>query len=102
MKGLNPSLIGSPRLTNSMMKATRLSSLPPEVWVCFLGQLNVPMIDGTKVTLEQLKKWNVKYHELHLGKPAGDFYIDDKALKDTDFLNDGQVCWVATHLLHQS
>ena len=40
-----------------------------------------------ELTNSQLKKWGCKYHELHLSKPAGDFYIDDKAMKDTDFFN---------------
>ena len=30
----------------------------------------------------QLKKWGVKYHELIMGKPYGDFFIDDKAHND--------------------
>ena len=42
-----------------------------------------------ELTESQLKKFGVKYHELHLSKPAGDFYIDDKAIKDTDFFNNG-------------
>lgn len=29
-------------------------------------------------TKRQLKKFGVRYHELHLGKPAADFYVDDK------------------------
>ena len=29
-------------------------------------------------TLNQLKKWGVKFHELYLGKPEADFFIDDK------------------------
>ena len=29
-------------------------------------------------TRKQLDSWNVKYHSLFLGKPAGDHYIDDK------------------------
>jgi hypothetical protein len=37
------------------------------------------------LTDSQLKRWGCKYHELHLSKPAGDYYIDDKAVKDTDF-----------------
>ena len=40
-----------------------------------------------ELTSSQLKKWGCKYHELHLSKPAGDVYIDDKAMKDTDFFN---------------
>ena len=38
-----------------------------------------------KLTEAQLKKYGCKYHELHLSKPAGDYYIDDKAVKDSDF-----------------
>lgn len=36
-------------------------------------------------TENQLKSWNVKYNELILGKPQGDFYIDDKGVKDEHF-----------------
>lgn len=37
------------------------------------------------LTQEQLKKWNVKYHYLILGKPSGDYYIDDKGINDNEF-----------------
>ncbi len=37
------------------------------------------------LTEKQLKDWGVKYHHLILGKPSGDFYIDDKGIKDYDF-----------------
>jgi len=37
------------------------------------------------LTESQLKKYGCRYHELHLSKPAGDYYIDDKAIKDSDF-----------------
>ncbi len=37
------------------------------------------------MTEKQLKEWNVKYHALFLGKPAGDLYIDDKGIRDIDF-----------------
>ena len=40
------------------------------------------MYDFTK---KQLDNWGVKYHMLFLGKPAGDLYIDDKAMRDIDF-----------------
>ena len=39
------------------------------------------------LTKVQLEKWGVKYHSLFLGKPAGDFYIDDKAVSDVDFFS---------------
>ncbi len=41
-----------------------------------------------EATETQLKKWNVKYDSLYLGKPFGDVYVDDKALKDKDFFKD--------------
>ena len=37
------------------------------------------------VTTEQLDLWGLKHHRLILGKPAGDFYIDDKGVLDKDF-----------------
>ena len=33
-------------------------------------------------TYNQLKGWGCKFHELHMGKPAGDYYIDDKGIND--------------------
>jgi hypothetical protein len=41
-----------------------------------------------ELTKEQLSEWGVKYHDLFLGKPAGDFYIDDKGIRDDDFFTD--------------
>jgi hypothetical protein len=35
---------------------------------------------GFDFTKKQLKKWQVKYHELILGKPSYDIFIDDKML----------------------
>jgi len=37
------------------------------------------------LTEQQLRKWNIKYHNLILGKPAADFYIDDKGINDEDY-----------------
>lgn len=31
-------------------------------------------------TYKQLKKWGLRFHELHLGKPSADLYIDDKSI----------------------
>ena len=36
-------------------------------------------------TIAQLKQWGAKHHGLFLGKPAGDFYIDDKGISDENF-----------------
>lgn len=35
---------------------------------------------GYKQTFNQLKKWNLKFHKLLLGKPSFDIFVDDKAL----------------------
>lgn len=51
-------------------------------------------IDWRETTEFQLKKWGVKYHELILGKPEGDIFLDDKAFNvlnwewSLDFDND--------------
>mgnify|MGYP001243645255 CR=1 FL=1 len=36
-------------------------------------------------TRQQLVSWGVKHHDLILGKPAADVYVDDKGIKDLDF-----------------
>jgi len=38
-----------------------------------------------RMTKDQLDSWGLKYHQLFLGKPAGDIYIDDKGVKDEEF-----------------
>jgi benzoyl-CoA reductase/2-hydroxyglutaryl-CoA dehydratase subunit BcrC/BadD/HgdB len=35
---------------------------------------------GKKLTENQLKKWNLKYHKLIMGKPSFDILIDDKSI----------------------
>jgi len=41
-------------------------------------------LDWKDFTEKQLGSWGLKYHELILGKPHADIYIDDKSI--TDFL----------------
>ena len=36
-------------------------------------------------TYNQLILWGCKFHELHMGKPSGDYYIDDKGINSNDF-----------------
>lgn len=42
-------------------------------------------------TLTQLKLWGIKFHSLYLGKPSGDYYIDDKGMKDEEFFGN-KIC----------
>jgi len=41
-------------------------------------------IDWRELTEKQLKKWNVKYHELKLDKPHYDLFICDKVMNTKD------------------
>jgi len=40
-----------------------------------------------QVTLEQLNRWNCKFHELRMGKPAYDLFIDDKNINSETYFN---------------
>jgi histidinol phosphatase-like enzyme len=42
-------------------------------------------IDWTDVTRNQLDSWGANYHDLKLGKPQYDLFIDDKALNTNDW-----------------
>lgn len=42
-------------------------------------------IDWRGVTEKQLAGWGVRYHQLFLGKPTADIYIDDKARNAADW-----------------
>lgn len=43
------------------------------------------------LTRAQLDAWQCKYHELILGKPSGDYYIDDKAVHTDIFFKRGNM-----------
>jgi len=42
------------------------------------------------VTTKWLKKYGVKYHELILGKPKFDVYVDDINITPENFMNDNE------------
>lgn len=39
------------------------------------------------VLIEWLDSWGIPYDEIHMGKPYGQLYIDDKAVRPDEFLN---------------
>ena len=39
-------------------------------------------------TKKQLESWGVQFHDLFLGKPSGDYYIDDKGIEADAFFAD--------------
>jgi CMP-N-acetylneuraminic acid synthetase len=42
--------------------------------------------DWSAITREQLRRWDVRHHELRFGKPAADFYVDDRAISPATLL----------------
>tara|TARA_R100000657_G_C4675392_1_gene121017 strand:+ start:1404 stop:1706 length:303 start_codon:yes stop_codon:yes gene_type:complete len=42
-------------------------------------------LDWREVTEKQFEEWGVKYHELHLGKPIYDWFIDDKNINSEEY-----------------
>ena len=54
------------------------------IWL-FTARGTDTKIDWTSVTIGQLKKWGVSYHNLLFGKPSADRYIDDKAINAAHF-----------------
>lgn len=55
--------------------------------IIFTARGTVTKIDWLDITKKQLKKWNVKYHQLIFGKPNADYYIDDKGIFSNNFFN---------------
>ena len=45
-------------------------------------------IDWTDLTTQQLNEWGCKFHDVRLGKPSYDIWIDDKAMNDKHFFHD--------------
>lgn len=48
--------------------------------ILFTARGTKTKIDWTSITIHQLERWGVKYHDLIFGKPAGLQYIDDKGI----------------------
>jgi ribonucleotide monophosphatase NagD (HAD superfamily) len=48
--------------------------------ILFTARGSATGIDWAQVTRSQLEDFGVRYHELRFGKPAADFYIDDRML----------------------
>ena len=40
------------------------------------------------ITYEQLKSWGCKFHELRMGKPSYDLFIDDKNINSEEYFKD--------------
>ncbi len=51
----------------------------------FTARGSVSGIDWRQETERQLRSWGVRYHELLLGKPHADLYVDDKGVSSEEF-----------------
>ena len=57
----------------------------------FQGDVSKVYSNLYTVTLEQLKQWGVKYHELVMGKLHYDILIDDKVVNSEKIKNIGDI-----------
>ena len=48
-------------------------------------------IDYISLTMRQLNQWGVKFHQLKMGKPSYDLFIDDKNINSDQWLNDSKL-----------
>ena len=51
------------------------------------GRGTVSGIDWTFLTKNQLNEWGAKYHNLLLGKPSYDIFIDDKSFNSENYFS---------------
>jgi dTDP-glucose 4,6-dehydratase len=52
--------------------------------VLFTARGSQTAIDWQETTRMQLERWGLRFHELRFGKPAGDYYIDDRGLTPSE------------------
>lgn len=57
--------------------------------IIFTARGTLSGLDHRDLTKRQLSKWGVKHHQLILGKPAADLYVDDKGVSDASFFEGG-------------
>ncbi len=66
-------------LTANIRRINRLHAAGNRI-VLFTARGSMTGLDWSAVTQRQLREWGVAHHELRFGKPAADFYIDDRML----------------------
>lgn len=66
-------------LPENIKKINRLYESGNKI-ILFTARGTMTKIDWCETTIKQMKDWGVKYHQLQFGKPAADFYIDDRNL----------------------
>jgi hypothetical protein len=64
-------------LVDAIATVNRLYDLGNTI-IMFTARGSATGKDWSLTTREQLHRWGVRYHELRFGKPAADYYIDDR------------------------
>jgi dTDP-glucose 4,6-dehydratase len=70
-------------LTDTIAAINRLYDAGHKI-VLFTARGSGTGLDWREVTEGQMAAWGVKHHELRLGKPAADYYIDDRLLSPSE------------------
>ncbi len=66
-------------MTENIRRLNRLHAAGNRI-VLFTARGSMTGIDWSELTRRQMREWGVAHHELRLGKPAADYYIDDRML----------------------
>ncbi|NBP90423.1 acylneuraminate cytidylyltransferase [bacterium] len=66
-------------ITENISRVNRLYDAGNKI-ILFTARGTVTGINWSDITKKQMAEWGVKYHQLLFGKPASDYYIDDKMI----------------------
>lgn len=66
-------------LTDNIQRINRIFEAGNQI-VLFTARGSATGIDWSTTTQRQMNTWGVKHHKLFFGKPAADYYIDDKLI----------------------
>lgn len=66
-------------MTENIQRLNRLYDAGNTI-ILFTARGTMTGINWAEVTQKQMSDWGVKYHRLQFGKPAADYYIDDKMM----------------------
>ena len=69
-----------------IQKVNRLYDMGHKI-IFFTSRGNTTGIDWRELTEKQLSTWQAKYHELIMGKPSADVFVDDKGIQPAEFLS---------------
>lgn len=75
-------------LTDTIAAINRLHEAGHRI-ILFTARGSGTGLDWQVVTRGQMEAWGVRHHELRFGKPAGDYYIDDRLLSPSELIRLG-------------